>query len=102
MLLGQELKFKNKLCNLKLGTFFSALPGLGASALSGRVGQNLRNPEILIWFSQLLQMVQSATPDGSVSESRRLDKSTDTTPLAYVVESLTRCSRILNLVQPSA
>ena len=26
MLLGQELKFKNKLCNLKLGTFFSALP----------------------------------------------------------------------------
>ena len=43
MLLGQELKFKNKLCNLKLGTFFSALPGLGASALSGRVGRNLRN-----------------------------------------------------------
>ena len=38
MRLGQELKFKNKLCNLKLGTFFSALPGLGASALSGRVG----------------------------------------------------------------
>ena len=36
MLLGQELKFKNKLCNLKLGTFFSALPGLRASALSGR------------------------------------------------------------------
>ena len=41
MLLGQELKFKNKLCNLKLGTFFSALPGLGASALSGRAAQNL-------------------------------------------------------------
>ena len=39
MLLGQELKFKNKLCNLKLGTFFSALPGLGASALSGRMAQ---------------------------------------------------------------
>ena len=37
MLLGQELKFKNKLCNLKLGTFFSALPGLGAFALSGRL-----------------------------------------------------------------
>ena len=37
MLLGQELKFKNKLCNLKLGTFFSALPGLGASAPSGGV-----------------------------------------------------------------
>ena len=29
MLLGQELKFKNKLCNLKLGTFFSAFTGLG-------------------------------------------------------------------------
>ena len=41
MLLGQELKFKNKLCNLKLGTFFSALPGLGASALSGRMGQTV-------------------------------------------------------------
>ena len=40
MLLGQELKFKNKLCNLKLGTFFSALPGLGASALSGRVASS--------------------------------------------------------------
>ena len=37
-------------------------------------------------------MVQSATPEGSVSESRRLDKSTDTTPLAYVVESLTPVS----------
>ena len=43
MLLGQELKFKNKLCNLKLGTFFSALPGLGASALSGRMAQTCEN-----------------------------------------------------------
>ncbi len=41
MLLGQELKFKNKLCNLKLDTFFSALPGLGASALSGRAALSL-------------------------------------------------------------
>ena len=40
MLLGQELKFKNKLCNLKWGTFFSAFPGLGASALSGRVARD--------------------------------------------------------------
>ena len=97
-------------------------PGLGASALSGRVGQNLRNPEILKWLNQLTQvaqsaypsgsislpkwlnqntdMVQSATPDGFVCESRRLEKSTDSTPLAYVVESLTRCSRILNPTQP--
>ena len=44
MLLGQELKFKNKLCNLKLGTFFSALPGLGASALSGRVASGAVGP----------------------------------------------------------
>ncbi len=35
-------------------------------------------------MQQNTDMVQSATPDGSVSESRRLDKSTDTTPLAYV------------------
>ena len=79
-------------------------PGLGASALSGRVGENLRNPEIRksARRSGDTQVVLSATPDSSVSESRRLDKSTDTTPLAYVVDSLTRCSRILNLVQPSA
>ena len=32
MLLGQELKFKNKLCNLKLGTFFSALTGMWLGA----------------------------------------------------------------------
>ena len=48
MLLGQELKFKNKLCNLKLGTFFSALPGLGASALSGR----LFKIRIKIWYKK--------------------------------------------------
>ena len=47
MLLGQELKFKNKLCNLKLGTFFSALPGLGASALSGRVGLTCETRRII-------------------------------------------------------
>lgn len=34
MLLGQELKFKNKLCNLKLGTFFSALLREGPVVLS--------------------------------------------------------------------
>ena len=44
MLLGQELKFKNKLCNLKLGTFFSALPGLGVSALSGRAASGAFGP----------------------------------------------------------
>ena len=42
MLLGQELKFKNRLCNLKLGTFFSALPGLGAFGLSARFNRTVR------------------------------------------------------------
>ena len=42
MLLGQELKFKNKLCNLKLGTLFSALPGLGAFGLSARFNRTVR------------------------------------------------------------
>ena len=51
-------------------------------------------------MQQNTDMVQSATPDGSVSESRRLDKSTDTTPLAYAVESLTLSSRLRNPVQP--
>ncbi|WP_147468721.1 hypothetical protein [Segatella copri] len=51
-------------------------------------------------MQQNTDMVQSATPNGSVSESRRLDKSTDTTPLAYVVESLTLSSRLRNPVQP--
>ena len=45
-------------------------------------------------------MVQPTNSDGSVCESRRLEKSTDSTPLAYVVESLTRCCRILNPTQP--
>ena len=76
--------------------------------------QHRRSPTCPLWYDKYLlctiwlnyvyfcMQAQSATPDGSVSESRRLDKSTDTTPLAYVVESLTRCSRILNLVQTSA
>ena len=55
MRLGQELKFKNKLCNLKLGTFFSALPGLGASALSGRVEQNLRNLNNIIIYIYIIR-----------------------------------------------
>lgn len=40
MLLGQELKFKNKLCNLKLGTFFSALPGGGGGSDNTQGGGN--------------------------------------------------------------
>jgi len=53
MLLGQELKFKNKLCNLKLGTFFSALPGLGASALSGRAAsRNFGFSGVEVLYSQ--------------------------------------------------
>ena len=52
MLLGQELKFKNKLCNLKWGTFFSAFPWARSfcplpfrfapvTVGSGRVGKNV-------------------------------------------------------------
>lgn len=52
MLLGQELKFKNKLCNLKLGTFFSALPGLGASGLSARVGLSFISPDNRIAYNR--------------------------------------------------
>ena len=40
MLLGQELKFKNKLCNLKLGTFFSALTG-HFTGFIGETGGNI-------------------------------------------------------------
>ena len=45
MLLGQELKFKYKLCNLKLGTFFSAFPGLGAFGPSARVAPSFGIPD---------------------------------------------------------
>ena len=38
MLLGQELKFKNKLCNLKWGTFFSAFPGQRPGYTSNQQG----------------------------------------------------------------
>ena len=51
MLLGQELKFKNKLCNLKLGTFFSALPGLGTFALIGRMDISLvKQTALYLWL----------------------------------------------------
>ena len=77
MLLGQELKFKNKLCNLKLGTFFSALPGLGASALSGRVPTypQLR-PNVPPTASQrtpnCVPMYRQLRPDVPPSASRRI------------------------------
>ena len=57
MLLGQELKFKNKLCNLKLGTFFSAFPGYscphawrpeGAKALYGAPNLRLLLPRFIL------------------------------------------------------
>ena len=57
MLLGQELKFKNKLCNLKLGTFFSALPGLGASALSGRAASDLLGLQPVLELHSKVQSV---------------------------------------------
>ena len=46
------------------------------------------------------QVVQSASSDVSVSWYRRLDKLTDTSPLAYAVIFVTRCSHIRNPTQP--
>ena len=46
MLLGQELKFKNKLCNLKLGTFFSALLGEYPEAYVGLCGFQLQSEQV--------------------------------------------------------
>ena len=57
MLLGQELKFKNKLCNLKWGTFFSAFPGLGASALSGRAASDLLGLQPVLELHSKVQSV---------------------------------------------
>ena len=48
MLLGQELKFKNKLCNLKLGTFFSALPGHRPGKLRTQVCRPVRAKALYI------------------------------------------------------
>ena len=63
-------------------------------------------------MQQNTDMVQSATPDGSVSESRRLDKSTDkknkkkgakAPPLFYLFSILSyisyRCDKNTNLVR---
>ena len=58
-------------------------PGLGASALSGRVGQNLRNPEILKWLNQLTQVAQSAYPSGSISLPKWLNQLTQVAQSAY-------------------
>ena len=56
MLLGQELKFKNKLCNLKLGTFFSALLKVCHlnNAKSESVNYAAKNPGKRIASSDLL------------------------------------------------
>ena len=52
------------------------------------------------WFSQRVQTSQLADADVSISLRIRLDKLTDTSPLAYAVISLTRCSHIRNPMQP--
>lgn len=62
MLLGQELKFKNKLCNLKLGTFFSALPGqhpgYTRSQQCALQGQKLKNVLFFKVFSHFPCTIQ--------------------------------------------
>ena len=99
-------------------------PGLGASALSGRVGKNLRNPEIRKsarrsgdtqvaqsaypsgsvrlpkWFSQITQVAQSDYSSGSISESSRLRKRVQPSASASTAVCVTQFSHILNPVQP--
>ena len=99
-------------------------PGLGASALSGRVGQNLRNPEIrksarrsgdtqvaqsaypsgsirlLKWLSQLTQVAQSDYSSGSISLLKWLNQITQVAQSASTAVCVTQFSHILNPVQP--
>ncbi|WP_439424269.1 hypothetical protein [Segatella copri] len=46
------------------------------------------------------QVVQSSNSSSSVSEFRRLDKLTDTSPLAYAAIFVTRCCHIRNPMLP--
>ena len=101
-------------------------PGLGASALSGRVGQNLRNPEIrksarrsgdtqvaqsdypsgsirlLKWLNQITQVAQSAYPSGSVSLPKWLNQFTQVVQSDYSSGSISEFSRLRKRVQRSA
>ena len=60
-------------------------PGLGASALSGRVGQNLRNPEIRksARRSGDTQVAQSAYPSGSIRLPKWLNQITQVAQSDY-------------------
>ena len=85
----------------------SCLPStLPSSILPGKVAEKVlwlhasTWRRILKWFNQATQVVQSASSDVSVSWCRRLDKLTDTSPLAYAVIFVTRCSHICNPMQP--
>ena len=85
----------------------SCLPStLPSSILPGKVAEKVlwlhasTWRRILKWFNQATQVVLSASSDVSVSWCRRLDKLTDTSPLAYAAIFVTRCSHICNPMQP--
>ena len=97
-------------------------PGLGASALSGRVGTwwcsdvwavwgLLAKLECILmhasvccrifkWLNQLTQVVQSAYSSGSISLLKWLNQRVQPSAQPDTVESLTQRSHILNPVQP--
>ena len=79
-------------------------PGLGASALSGRVGQNLRNPEIRksARRSGDTQVAQSAYSSGSIRLLKWLNQLTQVAQPAYSSGSIRLLKWLNQRVQPSA
>ena len=85
-------------------------PGLGASALSGRVGQNLRKFSILLhasvcsrifkWLNQITQVAQSAYSSGSIRLLKWLNQRVQPSASASPAVCVTQCSHILNPTQP--
>ena len=76
-----------------LKKFYGCMQAHEEEYSSGSVSQ-------LKWFNQATQVVQLASSDVSVSWCRRLDKLTDTSPLAYAAIFVTQCCHIRNPTQP--
>ena len=76
-------------------------PGLGASALSGRVGQNLRNPEIRksARRSGDTQVAQSAYPSGSIRLPKWLNQITQVAQSDYSSGSISLPKWLSQLTQ---
>ena len=89
-------------------------PGLGASALSGRVGQNLRisltqvaqsayssgSIRLPKWLSQLTQVAQSDYSSGSIRLLKWLNQTTQVAQSASTAVCVSEYSRLRNPVQP--